>query len=292
METIREIISFSHDGFGHMWYPFSAGLEEHNTTISTESYLEIRDLLNLIRSMFATNNHHPEIISEQNEKMSRKRLLGDITRTLCEIRFRTDKYEYILQRCFIEQYSTEARLQRVGSSITYQGQNVIQMLSKINKPIIVDDSDMYVNNSLIFKPLDNYSREGMVALSNHWARMIGLVDSRMELNFEGRWSTKGDFDSFGSKRHSSRNRVPSPLRLLTNLAQAVMKKRTYGLISPIFSPFNVGTLTEFEAIAIMDLVHNVCKEERLQFIVGINAKPDTNSMIDAIETPRFSVYET
>ena len=55
METIREIISFSHNGYDHMWYPFYAELEENSTTISAEYYFEIGDLLNLVRSMFATN---------------------------------------------------------------------------------------------------------------------------------------------------------------------------------------------------------------------------------------------
>ena len=61
METIREIIEFSHDGYGQMWYPFAASLEENNTTISAEYYFEINDLLTLIRSMFTTNNHNPEL---------------------------------------------------------------------------------------------------------------------------------------------------------------------------------------------------------------------------------------
>ena len=292
METIREIVEFSHDGYGQMWYPFSASLEENNTTISAEYYFEINDLLTLLRAMFATNNHNPELMSKGNLTMSRKHLVGDVKKTVCAIRFKTEKSEYILQRCFIGQFSTEARLQKVGSTITYHGQNVIQMLSKFNKPIIIDDGGMYVNSSLIFKPLDSYSRSCMVSLSNNWARMIGLVDSRIELDFEGRWSTSGDVDSFASRRHSSRTRMPSPLRLLTNLAQAVMKKRTYGMSAPIFTPFNVETLNEFEAIAMMDLVRNVCKEESIQFIVGINSTSKTNSMIKAIETPRLSIYET
>ena len=292
METIREIISFSHDGYGQMWYPFSAVLEENGTTISAEYYFEIGDLLHLIRSMFATNNHNPEIMSKQNAKMTREQLVGSTKRTLCTFQFRTDKHEYILQRCFVENYSTEARLQRIGSSIAYQGQNVIQMLRKFNKPIIIGESNMYDNNSLIFKPLDSYSRKCMESLSNNWARMIGLIDSKIELDFGGRWSTIGGLNSFGGRKFSTKTRVFSPLRLLTNLAQAVMKKRTYGLSTPIFSPFNADALTEFEAIAMMDLVRNVCKEEGLQFIVGINTTSITNSMINAIETPRFSIYET
>ena len=291
LETIREIIEFSHDGYGQMWYPFAASLEENNTTISAEYYFEINDMLTLIHSMFTTNNHNPELVSKGNRKLSKEFLIGKTKKTVCAIRFKTDKSEYILQRCFIDQFSTEARLQKVGSTIIYHDENVIQMLSKFNKPIIIDDRGMFTNSSLIFKPLDSYSRSCMTSLANNWARMIGLVDSRIELDIEGRWSTSGDVDSFASRRHSSRTRIPSPLRLLTNLAQAVMKKRTYGMSAPVFTPFNVETLNEFEAIAMMDLVKTVCKEENIQFIVGINSTSQTNSMINAIETPRLSIYE-
>ena len=283
METIREIIEFSHDGYAQMWYPFSASLEENNTTISAEYYDEIRDLLTLMLAMFGTNNHNPRIISKRNEGAKK---------TICSIRFKTDKNEYILQKCFLGHYSTEARLQKVGSTITYHGQNAIQTLSKFNKPMIIDDGGIYLNGSLIFKPLDSYSRSCMVSLSNNWARMIGLGDARIELDIEGRWSSSGDVDSFASRRNAPRTMMPSPLRLLTNLAQAVMKKRTYGMSAPIFTPFNVETLNEFEAIAMMDLVRNVCKEESIQFIVGINSNSKTNSMINVIETPRLSIYET
>ena len=130
----------------------------------------------------------------------------------------------------------------------------------------------------------------MASLANNWARMIGLVDSRIELDFEGRWSARGDSGSWG-RGMSARNRIPSPIRLLTNLAQAVMKKRTYGMSAPVFTPFNLETLNEFEGIAMMDLVKTVCKEENIQFIVGINSTSQTNSMIHAIETPRLSIYE-
>ena len=291
METIREIIEFSHDGYAQMWYPFSASLEENNTTISAEYYFEINDLLTLIRSMFTTNNHNPELVSKGNIKLSKEFLIGKTKKTVCAIRFKTDKSEYILQRCFIDQFSTEARLQKVGSTIIYHGENVIQMLSKISKPIIIDDRGMHTNSSLIFKPLDSFSRSCMASLANNWARMIGLVDSRIKLDFEGRWSSSSDVDSFANRRLSSRARMPSPLRLITNLAQAVMKKRTYGMSAPVFTPFNLETLNDFEAIAMMDLVRRVCKEESIQFIVGISST-NVNSMISAIETPRLSIYET
>ncbi len=291
IETIRKIVSISHDGFGHMWYPFSASFEENCTIISAEYYFEIGDFLSLIRAMFATNNHSPEILSKQNVRLTKKHLIGNDRKTQCSIRFVTDDSEFLLQRCFIGPYSTEARLQKIGNSIVYRNHDVIQMLSKFGKPIVIDDGGLFNNNSLIFKPIDNHTRKSLVALSNNWARMVGFVDSRLDIDYDGRWSTRGDVDAFGNRRYSARNGTPSPLRLLANLAQAVMKKRVFGMCTPIFSPFNVDSLNDFEAITIIDLIRNICKEESLQFIVAINTNSNTNSMIGAIETPRLAVYE-
>ena len=101
METIREIVSFSHGGYGAMWYPFSARLRENHTAISAESYYEIQDLLRLLKLMFATNNHQPDLLSKQNRKLSNKYLLGSAKKSLCSVRFRTEKNEYELTRCFV-----------------------------------------------------------------------------------------------------------------------------------------------------------------------------------------------
>ena len=61
-------------------------------------------------------------------------------------------------------------------------------------------------------------------------------------------------------------------------------------VPPIFSPLNADGLNQFEAIAFLDLIRNVSKEESLQFIVGVNSKPEVNSIIDVISTPKLSIY--
>ena len=290
MESIREICSFSHDGIDHMWYPFSAELDPNNSIISTESYYEIGELLGLLKWMFTTNNHHPELVRRENIRSTRRLLIGRNPRRIeCSVTFRTDRSEYRLRRCFVGEYSVEARLQKIGTSITYHGDDVIQVLSKFHKPFIVGDRPN--DKSLIFKPIDNYCRSAMIALANNWARMIGHQDSRIGLDYAGRWSTPDQHDFSISRRRSVRSSM-SPLKILTNLAQVVMRKRTYGTCVPVFCSFNVESLNEFEAIAMLDLIKNVSVEEGLQFIVGINSKPQINSMIDAIETPKLSIYET
>ena len=67
MESITEIVSFSHDGIHRMWYPFSAKLQTNSTIISAENFYEIGELMMLIKSMFATNNHSPEMVSNQHQ---------------------------------------------------------------------------------------------------------------------------------------------------------------------------------------------------------------------------------
>ena len=40
------------------------------------------------------------------------------------------------------------------------------------------------------------------------------------------------------------------------------------------------------------VIDNFLTEEGLQFVVGINAKSHINSMVNAIETPKLSIYSS
>ena len=291
MESITEIVSFSHDGINHMWYPFSAKLDSNNTVISAEYFYEIGELLMLIKSMFATNNHSPEMVSKPNIEGTRKFLVGENAyRTECSVVFKTGKNQYVLRRCFFGNYSVEAKLQKIGSTVSYSGNEVIKMLGKFHKPFVIGEDTLFNNGSMILKQDSNFTSTSMVALTNNWARMVGIQDTRIELDHAGRWSSPGNPSSLMSKRSRGRTKLISPLRILTNLAQAVIRKRKFGMCPPIFSPFNVESLNQFEAIAFLDLIKNVSKEESLQFIVGINSRPEINSIIEVISTPKLSIY--
>lgn len=292
MESIREIVSFSHSGVDHMWYPFAAKLDHNFSVISTETYYQLHDLMGFLRSMFATNNHSPELVRERNLSDSQRYLFGMKKRTECSITFVTERNKYILRRCFVGRYSVEARLQKIGSSIIYHGQNVINMLGKFHKPFLITENSLYNNKSMIFKPDSEFRRSSMLALARNWANMVGIRDSSMDLDGGGNWSCSEEEDTFQSRsRRNNRKPLIAPaLRILTHLSQAVMRRRCYGTCPPIMSPFNVEKLNEFEAIAMLDLIKNVSKEEGLQFIVGINTKPQINSMIETISTPSLSVY--
>ena len=60
LEIIRTITSVSHSGLRRMWYPFSTELDRNNSVISAENYYEIAEFFDMIKSMFATNNHSPQ----------------------------------------------------------------------------------------------------------------------------------------------------------------------------------------------------------------------------------------
>ena len=111
MESITEIVSFSHDGIHRMWYPFSAKLQTNSTIISAENFYEIGELMMLIKSMFATNNHSPEMVSKSNIMVLENFLSAKTSEELnVSIIFKTEKGQYLLQRCFFGNYSIEAKL--------------------------------------------------------------------------------------------------------------------------------------------------------------------------------------
>ena len=80
------------------------------------------------------------------------------------------------------------------------------------------------------------------------------------------------------------------LLLISNLSQAVMKKRTYGRSSPYFFAFNSNLLTLDETLSVVDLVKKVCNEENIQVILAMNATPELASMINGIQCPPTSLY--
>ena len=175
MEDIIEIISFTHNGFEKMWYPFSVLFGTNNTIINAESIFETESMVDLMSLMFATNNNF-----SNHQTKFRLILKSGVKKniTQCRIRFRTPNDEYILERCFSGQYSTESKLQKVGSSVFYQGEDVIKVLNKFNKPIFIRRGKNNSSRFQIFKPIDHYSTNHLVTLSNNWARMIGLIDSK------------------------------------------------------------------------------------------------------------------
>ena len=276
METIRKIISISHDGFGEMWYPFSMELSNDLSVVNTDNYSENSDLFNLIRLMFATNNHQPKHSSIHPQS----------PRTLCEIRFITDSNEYLLHRCIIGNLSSEITLHKVGTSIAFSGTDAIRLLNTISRPIVIVEGGIFANKSQVFKPHDTNTKNKLGNLASSWAHIIGFSDKRINVDYNGSWSTEdGEHQGF----YHSRTRISVQVRMVASLAQAVLRQRVIGNCPPIFASFNVDTLNEFEYITFIDFMKNVCVDEHLQLIIGINDWL-RDSLIDSIDSPQLSVY--
>jgi len=281
VEIIRKVISISHDGFGEMWYPFSMEFGNNLSIFNTDNICESRDLLNLISMMFATNNHQP----------NKSSIFPMAPRTLCEIRFNTDNNEYLLHRCIIGNYSSEITLQKVGTSIAFSGNDAIRLLNKIGRPIVIVEGGIFDNKSQVFKPQDSNSMKKLGNLASTWAHIIGLSSKRINVDYNGVWSTEDSRHSHGW--HRGGTRVSSSVRLIASLAQAVLRQRIIGNCPPIFASFNVSTLNEFECFTFLDFMKNVCEDERLQLIVTNNweSYSPRNMLLDTISAPQLSVYD-
>ena len=277
MEIIRKVISISHDGFGEMWYPFSMELGNDLSLFNTDNYSESSDLLNLIRLMFATNNHQPNHSSIHSKS----------PRTQCEIRFSSDSNEYLLHRCLIGNYSSEITLHKVGTSIAFSGTAAIRILNSISRPINIVEGGMFDNKSQVFKSHDTNTMNKLGNLASTWAHIIGFSNKRISVDYNGRWSTEDDNHNQGW--HRSGTRVSSSIRMIASLAQAVLRQRTIGNCPPIFASFNVNSLNEFECITFIDFMKSVCVDEHLQLIIGINDSA-RNTLIETIDSPQLSIY--
>ena len=292
METITHISSVSHNGMDMMWYPFSAHFSERLTLLGGESIHELEELLSLIKSMFEINNHHPEILSKYNNSLSQQLLIGkEDKKTTCEVKFETYSSRYTLKRCFVGKYSVEARLFRQGTSVVYNGHDAIRVLRKMILPVIQINERLFANRSVIFSPLDNFSKRTLVSLANHWLKMVNITDSNFLIDSGGRWKVRGDLTRFQTSRRNSAM-MPSIHNFLSKLAQTVVKKRTFGMSIPVLCSFDVKMLNDFETMTVLDLVNTICKDETIQLVLAVNREYIDCDSIEIISVPALAIYET
>ena len=264
-----------------MWYPFSMEFGDNLSVFNSDNYSESRDLLGLIRLMFATNNHQPNQSS----------IFPMAPRTVCEIRFITDNNEYLLHKCIIGNYSSEITLHKVGTSIAFSGADAIRLLNGVGRPIVIVEGGIFDNKSQVFKPHDTNSMKTLANLASEWAHIIGISDKRIYVDYNGLWTTNDSKHSHGW--HRSGTRISSPVRIIASLAQAVLRQRTIGNCPPIIASFNVNSLNGFECFTFIDFMKKVCEDERLQLVITINWKSESprNMLLDTINAPQLSVYD-
>ena len=292
METITHISSVSHNGMDMMWYPFSAHFSERLTLLAGESIHELEELLSLIKSMFEINNHHPEILSKYNNSLSQQLLIGkEDKKTTCEVKFETYSSRYTLKRCFVGKYSVEAKLFRQGTSVVYNGHDAIRVLRKMILPVIQINERLFANRSVIFSPLDNFSKRTLVSLANHWLKMVNITDSNFLIDSGGRWKVRGNLTRFQTSRRNSAM-MPSIHNFLSKLAQTVVKKRTFGMSIPVLCSFDVKMLNDFETMTVLDLVNTICKDETIQLVLAVNREYIDCDSIEIISVPTLAIYET
>ena len=123
-----------------------------------------------------------------------------------------------------------------------------------------------------------------LSLSVQEAQNTALNDSRIELDHSGRWSVPGEIDPLNPIIYPKNTEISPPLMVLTHLAQAVMRKRRFGYCPPVFTEFNIVSLNNFEAIALLDLIKNVSREENIQFIIGMNSNSEIDSMVENVKS--------
>ena len=293
METVTEIIAFSHGGSRRLWHPFSAKFGPCCNVICSESMHQSVDLVDTFQMMFTTNNHNPELLEQRNSRMVRRLLFGNNPMKVeCSVSFKTEGNEYVLRKCLIESHSVEIKISKVGTNIVYSENDAISVLEKLHKPRSCNTGPLMKREGTLFKPFNDHSRKTLSILANNWVKQIGFGGSRFDIDYDGRWSVITKQDNSKPRRQflATKIQMNSFLLLISNLAQAVMKKRTYGRSSPYFFAFNSNLLTLDETLAVVDLVKKVSNEENIQVILAMNAAPELASMINGIKCPPTSLY--
>ena len=276
VELVKEITCISHDGFQSMWYPFHFEKNQPMNIINCESFREGIDFIKLVQWMFATNNHN------NNARIDNSKSLGASQLVQCSVEFVTNKHRYLLTRIFHDMFSIEAKLEVLDSTNVYFGEDAIRAMHKMSRPAIVP-SDRRIMTSLILKPQDNYSRQSMLNLVNLWSRTLGFGNTKIGLTPVGHWSY------YQSRREQENKPRPSLLMLLSNLAQATVRKRKFGRCPAVICFAEIHDLNQFEKDSVIELISTICKEERLNFILSTSSSEEIH-IENVSNTPRFGIY--
>ncbi len=276
VEMVKEITSISHDGFQSMWYPFHFEKELQINIINCEYFREGIDLIKLVHWMFATNNHNT------NTRIDNSKSLGISQLVQCSVEFVTDKHRYLLSRIFHDKFSIEAKLEVLDSTNVYFGEDAIRTIQKMTRPIVVP-SDRRIMSSLILKPQDNYSRQSMLNLVDLWSRSLGFENIKIGLTPIGHWSY------YHSRKEIENKPRPSLLMLLSNLAQATVRKRKFGRCPAVICFAEMHDLNQLEIDSVIELISTICKEERLSFVLATSSIEEID--VESVSnTPRFAIY--
>ena len=276
MELVKKITCISHDGFQSMWYPFHFEKNEPMNIINCESFREGIDFIKLVQWMFATNNHN------NNARIDNSKSLGTSQLVQCSVEFVTNKHQYLLTRIFHDKFSIEAKLEVLDSTNVYFGEDAIRAMHKMSRPAIVP-SDRRIMTSLILKPQDNYSRKSMLNLVDLWSRTLGFGNTKIGLTPVGHWSY------YQSRKEQENKPRPSLLMLLSNLAQATVRKRKFGRCPAVICFAEIHDLNQFEKDSVIELISTICKEERLNFILSTSSSEEIRTE-NVSNTPRFRIY--
>lgn len=263
MEVVREITSISHDGYNEMWHPLYIENELHCKFINCLNYTEGLALTGLVLSMFATNNHNSNITSDF--LIDRMHSTGLINMTQCSIEFNTEKDSYVLSRVFEGNRSIEAKLVSRKNKTVVFGQNALNKLQKMTTPIAIPGARSFNSRSYVFKPDCENSRLNLLKMTKRWSEMLDCNEGlSYRLSPMGEWTF---FDLNRSRRYTADTTTPSIITLLSTLAQAAIRTRKFGYCPSIVFSLNIDDLNEFEINSLIDLVSNICIEERLNVLI-------------------------
>ena len=277
-----KINSISHNGYGEMWYPFSFENQSRFALIRTESCDEIYSFIHLLEMMFAVVNQKSVYFNH----LPRKKI--DTRKgTQCTIKFETNKHKYCLERYIISNFSIETRLTKEETGIVYNNDDAISILKKIIRPKIITNETSYYQKSSIYKAASYNEMKNMEKLANSISTSVG-IKAKLRLNYEGRWSVFGDelVEEFNSKTMI----FPSFLQLITNLSQAIMKRRVHGYCEPILTCLESVILNRLETSTLLYQAESIANTEQIDLLICFDCDK-TESLVDAIETPRLKCYE-
>jgi hypothetical protein len=274
MESVIQIHSFSHGEFRRLHIPNSFEFKPGLSLIECKKSSITNDLGILLKI-----NFNPENVEKEN-RMRISMGIHEHNTANSNIEFSTQSKEYLLKRIFWKDQTSELSLTDLKTNEIVFDDEAGAILKNIKSPILLAPLGNYWGGaSIIYFGNNQLSRNKMANMVTTWTKSLGYVIPKIEIDEYGNWYSN---ESWGSRRsYAGTKGWNNVVRLLKNLAQAVMRKDAKGSCPPLFIDF-IHHLNYFELISVLDLVKGICRENQIQFIISMTEVPTTESNIHHI----------
>lgn len=220
-----------------------------------------RDLITCLQMMFGITN---QTVSNRYQSLKNFYNNEDSEISQCCIEFSTNKDNYRLTRVFCGNESIETKLQSENSNYVYHGSEAISKIAKMMRPIFVPNG-YHKMDLRVYETNCDQTNIMISELINHWSKSSGIDVLKTHSKNRKIPYYKWRYPKW--RKQDATEESSSIVNLFSVLARATLRARVFGSCPSVICFVDVNALDKSEIKSLINLVSNVCREERLDILL-------------------------